>query len=366
MTVEGSNSPYLDALLAGFTAKHSNVRVEKVPVAIDNVPAVKQMMIDGAFDLYPTGQAAIWYADGLDVALDLMPFIQKNRFDTEIYEPVRGDIYRRGRLISLPVTVNPNVIVYNKQLAAEAGVTMPEKSWTWDQFRELMMRLTKPGSNPVYGFYAGRMGATLLNVWVDQAIQPTVGQSEAAAIRDALAYLDGLMTAGATPVEPVDYTQGNLPLFGQKKAAITLKGTNELVSLNPFPADWETLPLPTHPRAKAVTPSTVVTYSISAGTKQAEAAWDLLSYMAGPEGAMIIAKQGRVPYRLTPEAKTAFLEASPRLPRSVADALDSQFIVLPNWLGRDRSSAMFSASFTVLSGGTVERAISLYDSLPQK
>lgn len=356
----GMSAPYLDSLLAAFAEKHPRVRVVKVPLPYppDDVE-LKRMVKAGEVDLFPTGLAAVWYVSGEPVALDLLQYVQKSRFDLGVYETARDELYKHGRLIALPVAVHPYVIVANKQLAGAAGVTLPTERWTWDQFRELAVRVAKPGSKPTYGFYAARHATSLLQTWVDQAVQPGVGQPEQAAVGDGLTFLAGLIEAGALPIEPTDGS--TVQFWNLKQAAMTMLPASELVSLNPFPADWEAVPFPTHPGAKPLAPATVLTYSMSPATTHPEEAWDLLSFMAGPEAAVIIGRSGRLPYRLTAEAKQAFLDASPRLPRSISAALDSQWTILPSYTARNRSSDLWEAAFKVLTGGSPGAALTVYE-----
>ncbi len=49
-----------------------------------------------------------------------------------------------GKIVGVPALVDNLALVYNKKLFAEAGLSLPTASWTWSDFEQAAVKLTKP------------------------------------------------------------------------------------------------------------------------------------------------------------------------------------------------------------------------------
>lgn len=307
------------------------------------------------------GCSDIWYNQGTDIAATLPPFAQNSSLDLRLYDIARHEIYKGGQLKMLPLTVTPLFMVYNKEIARKAGVTMPEDAWTWDQFHNLTAKLTHgKDADKVWGFYAGRYASVLAPVWVVQAMQ--TGKAEEEAARDALSFLAGLIQSGAMPGIAQEEWMTIHPHFAAGKAAVTIMTINELLQLKPMPPEYEILPMPTLPGARSVIPVGTFGYSISAASQQQQAAWDLLAFLAGPDAATMIAQRGSIPFRLAAAQKRAYLEARPTLPRGISAALDVYWYSwFAYWDVKTRQGILALAAWRILTGEDQYRAMNLYD-----
>lgn len=359
-------NPALDLLISAYQERRPNVRVVKVPVTVmygeSGIKELEPLVFGGRVDLFDvTVLLGRWNREGKQPAADLTPFVLKSRLDTRSYAPVWDELYKDGRLLALPVKVNPMFVVANDKLVREAGVTLPEGAWTWDQFREAVAKLTHgAGDDKIWGFHAGRRAEFLAPAWVTGALQPQVGKTEEQAVRDVLRFLSGLIDDGFMPRNAKFDSTPWPPYFENGKAAITLMPINPL--FDPAP-DWKVLAMPSHPGARPVTAVSTNSYAIAEASPNKEAAWDMLSFMAGPEGALVVAKIGFVPYQLTPEAKAAFLEAHPSLPAGMAAALDSSWTTFPSFADpTTRTGLLWDATFDTLAGSYWTEAASFYES----
>jgi multiple sugar transport system substrate-binding protein len=79
-----------------------------------------------------------------DVLLDLGPLARRVGLDTTAIDPrVRGIFTWQGRLVAFPKGYTPMVLVYNRRLFREAGVSEPGPDWTWDEFMAAARALTR-------------------------------------------------------------------------------------------------------------------------------------------------------------------------------------------------------------------------------
>lgn len=79
-----------------------------------------------------------------EVLLDLGPFAAQVGLDTSAFEPaVRAIFTQDGKLYAFPKGYSPMVVVYNRRLFREAGLTPPTGNWTWDEFLQAARALTR-------------------------------------------------------------------------------------------------------------------------------------------------------------------------------------------------------------------------------
>lgn len=364
----GSDAAKLDALITAFQDQHPRYRVEKVllPDPTFEDLTTEQKVLVGEVDLFSVkGMLGVWSNEGKNPAADLMPFAQKSGFDLTPYSPVHTELSYRGRLQELPWAVRPTVLVANKPLMAKAGVTLPEGGWTWDEFVTAARKVSRrDGARKVWGIAGGLPMVDLVMVQVAQAGQ--IGRKDEDAVRDALRLIDDLVrdeTIMAVPKPGSDTkTVSVANPFLSGDAGISLMPLESVSGLQ-VPFDVQILPMPTLPGSGVFTPVHLSSYAIADQSPNQEAAWELLSFLAGPDGARLVARIGYLPYRLSAEAKQAYLEAHPQLPAEVAGALDTAWVTYPYYLqGQSRPAVLWKAAMSVLRGEDWEAAAREYQS----
>ncbi len=170
-----------------------------------------------------------------------------------------------GRLLGLPLTLEPTLIMADVAAFADANLPLPAPDWTWDEFIQLAQALHQSGNTPRYGFVpfsgpplaapTGTPDTTLLARY-DTYIQLA---------RDAI-------------LPPTTADQDDLVQHG-RAALWTDTLLNLPVRQSARPAGVIALPFPGGP-----TPVTVTCALISAGTQSPDAAWALVRALsaAGP------------------------------------------------------------------------------------
>ena len=121
------------------------------------------------------------------------------------------DIFTRdGKVYALPKGFTPIVMLYNKQMFREHGVTEPQRGWTWAEFVQSARALTQDrdgdGEIDVYGVASPTwVGYTIPLMWAYGAdfLSPdgttAMGYTNGPATMDFFQDLQALQTRGALP-----------------------------------------------------------------------------------------------------------------------------------------------------------------------
>lgn len=354
-----------EAQVSAFYAAYPNYRIQKVqpPPGADLQTFIELQVAEGKVDVIPTYNLPQLVAK--DLLLPLDPYIQSGRLDLTPYGDLVEQMRWDGRLYDLPGSISPEVVVYNKALFQAAGVPLPQPGWTWDQFRAAAAALTRgEGEGRVWGF-AAPVPERLVGVW----LQGTTGSGlEQATAEDVLAALQFLATMVHTdrsmpPVPERDW-RGNLNItrgneFETGRAAMTLNSLSALEFLGQsLSFDWDVVPLPVSPRRESIGTVYPRGLGVAATSPNPEAAWELIAFLAGPEGAAAAAGAGLLPLYRTPEVKAAWLNRQPPPPPGTAALFDLRWTMLPRQAGsaQSRWEALYQAANRVLSGQSLPEA----------
>lgn len=229
----------------------------------------------------------------------LDPFIaQTPDFREEDYVPAALEGMRyQGQLWGLPKDVNVNALFYNKDAFDEAGIDYPTDDWTWDDLLAAAQKLTKRSGGRVerYGFSAP---APFTFIWqnggevFDRNIEPTrVLIDQPAAVEALKFYFDLSAVHGVSPT-PAELRQtpqqelfaaGRLAMLQDLRAAtIVFKQIRDF--------EWGIAPLPQQKQRATIL--NWAGWAISAQTKEPEAAWTFLRWLASADGVRIFVGAG--------------------------------------------------------------------------
>ena len=131
-----------------FESISANYRERLLTSIVAGTPPDVVLLDNGSFG------AAPFIARGLLV--NMAPYIDRIGVDTTAYYPEVLAIFRRpGGLYAFPKDFNPIVVYLNVDLFEQAGVPLPDTTWTWDDFRRIARQLTRDldgdGRNESYG-----------------------------------------------------------------------------------------------------------------------------------------------------------------------------------------------------------------------
>ncbi len=199
---------------------------------------------------------------------------------------------------------------YNKDLFDAAGVEYPTADWKWEDLKAAAEKLT--GENKDGKSVLGLVEPAELPRWLPFLYQAggsifdkdgnlTINSEEA---KTALDFYVGLVTDGfAGAPSAVDAGWGG-EAFGNGRVAMAMEGNWVINYLKEqFPdLKWGVAPLPAGPVGQATMAFTVC-YGVAANAKdaKAEAAWKLVNFLTGEEGAKVVAETsfGVMPGRIS-------------------------------------------------------------------
>nr|MBA2680769.1 sugar ABC transporter substrate-binding protein [Ktedonobacteraceae bacterium] len=236
-----------------------------------------------------------------DTLLPLDDQISKDKVDLNNYPPQLVSLYTyNGKHYGMPKDFDTIGLWYNKALFDAAGVKYPDNTWTWDTVKQAAQKLTNPARgvwgiaaplNDHLGFYntIPQSGG-----YVISPDKKKSGFDQSAGIT-GLQYIYGLIQSKVSPSAQQMTDTPPVSMFESGKVAMMYAGS------------WQTLELAHNEYTKdkvdvAVLPqgkqrATVIHglgNVISAGTKNAQAAWEFDKFLGSKDAADIQARTGTV------------------------------------------------------------------------
>lgn len=223
---------------------------------------------------------------------DLSSALEKYNF--EDFSPGAMGLWEKeNKVYGVPFSTSPFIIIYNKTLFEQAGISTPSElaasgQWTWEKFREVSKELKdKTG---IYGFqgmdgagYASRVWHTLIPIirgyggdaW-DQKGNVLIDSPEAV---EAVTLYHNMIYMDKSVVPP-----GDLSDFYAGNAAMTTGQISRVSKLKDVSWQWDVAPFPQGPAGaeKSSTIGQAAVVSFSAG-KNNDAANAFVAFMTNEE-----------------------------------------------------------------------------------
>ncbi len=261
------------------TVSDWNTYWDKLQTGIAGGDAPDVFAMDGP--LFPDYQ-------GRDVLLDLKPYIDKSGYDlTQLADQAVGDFTTPGGQFGLPRDLNVVALYYNKKMFDAAGVPYPDDTWDWAKLVEVGKKLTlkKDGKVSQWGFYTE--ASDMENYWSSLVWQnggdiisadhktSLVGSDQAVG---GMQFLQDLIYKDKIMDVPVA-DKGDE--FEQGQAAMEANGSWLVATHIAAGIDFGIAPLPKGPagRFTSINPTGAVIFK---GTKNPDAAWEFVKYLASP------------------------------------------------------------------------------------
>ena len=290
-----SSTPTEDALLtdsiAAFKAANPSVNVKWEPIAQDYETVLKTNLAAGT-------EADVFYADigridslmktGKLRALDHL--MAKTGTKTSDFVPSLINAFSyNGKVYGIPKDFNTLGLVYNKDLFKAAGVAEPTNDWTWTDLQTAAKKLT---SGSVVGLSLPADAARFMPfLW--QAGGDLNNINNAAGIA-AVDYYTGFEAKDSLSKLPSELGMGWAgEAFEKGKAAMVFEGGWLPADLNNNfkTVNYGVVQMPKGSAAKSNLIFTV-SYSISAKSKNPNAAWALANYLTGSDNQAKVLKAG--------------------------------------------------------------------------
>lgn len=225
--------------------------------------------------------------------------------DTKNYGGLIEALTVNGGLYALPFRTDFWIVYYNKDLFDKAGVPYPTNDMTWKQFDATAKKLTTGfGANKVYGAH--------LHTWRSTVELPGIQDGKHTLIDGQYDFLkpwyeralslqkDGVVQSYGSLKSTNTHYSG--PFFNQQIAMLPMGtwfiGTQiaKVASGESLSKNWGIVSFP-HPEGveAGTTAAQVTSLGVSANSANKAAAEDFAKWVAGPEGAAIVASTGTIP-----------------------------------------------------------------------
>ena len=296
----------INQILPQYYKAYPGVTVNLEPEPDSRVKGVTEIAAGTAPDTFMLGDGDVAWYQAKGAVNDLAPYAKKDNFSLSQYYPGTLVLGKVGsHQYSLPKDYSPLAVYYNKDMFKAAGVPFPTASWTWADFRQDAIKLTKNG---IYG-------AWLSGSWVRE-VEPVVrslggslsspdgmkveGYMNSAATAKAIQFWVNLFTQDKVSPTPAQQSSLNIgDPFASAKTAMTITG------IWPYPGatgysnpktlkfNWGVAPLPLgSANAKPINTICYAGFVMSKTTKNPSQTWGLIKYMSGPVGDTVWAKNG--------------------------------------------------------------------------
>jgi multiple sugar transport system substrate-binding protein len=229
-------------------------------------------------------------------------YIEKDGIDKSKWVPSMMELYSdKGIQYGMPKGMDVVVVAFNKSIFDKYGVTYPQEGWTWEEFvnkgSELRDKIAKQGgdeyalaievdeSQPSYTQMLIQEG---LKIYSDDGKSTDLSDPKAASV---FADLVNLMDEKIMPEYTVLSDTKATDLFISEKAGMLYVGSWKSSVLDgvSFAKNIGLVPMPKRLNNNCALGG--ISYSMSAYSKNKEAAWKLISYLSGPESNKIQAEE---------------------------------------------------------------------------
>ena len=282
--------------IARFEDKNPGIKIEALYGKDQNT----LIAAGQAPDLLKTGDLHLVAMKDSMLELDSYIAGEENYDMDDFYPNAVNSLVVDGKQLALPTFFNVGLLYYNKTLFDNAGVEYPSSSWTNEDFVNAAKALTVSSD----GKYTQWGTSTVLGWWGEWLIH--VRQAGGDWMKDDMCVLDtpeaiaGLQffydktTKGELKIAP-STTDDTLGGFAGGKTAMEYGGHTGLwVSYSSTPdLNWDIEVLPEGLARREGAEFAVDAYGIYKDTKNPLAAWEVLKYWTGKEGAEMMADMGR-------------------------------------------------------------------------
>lgn len=329
-TWDNTSNPSVQNAVDAFMAANPNIKVELMDIPSADYTTKLTTMLNGGADMdaffVKDADTTKSLADKGQLA-DLTEYISADGVDLAAYNGLAENFNYDGKQYGLPARTDYYVMFYNKDMFDAKGMEYPSNDWTWADFEEMAKQLTGDGK---YGAYIHTWQACVQN-WGVQDGEHTIMDYDTGYdffkpyYEMVLRMQDegSIQSFGELKSANIHYsgpfaqgTVGMMPMGTWYMATII-----EAVKNGESTVNWGVATIP-HPEGVEAgwTVGSATPMCINANTDKKDAAWELVKFVTGEEGAAEYAKVGAIPGRAD-DAAIAEIAAMEGMPEGTAEAL---------------------------------------------
>ncbi|GAA1211550.1 sugar ABC transporter substrate-binding protein [Rhodoglobus aureus] len=241
-TVNNPQMKDMEELKANFEKDNPDIKVNFIQMEENDLrnAVTKDVATQGGqYDIVTVGayEVPLWQQNGWLTNLSTYADADSAYEVSDFFDPIRTAVSVDGDMYAIPFYGESSMLMYNKQILADAGLTVPANP-TWQEIADLAKQVNTPEhagiclrGKPGWGEGAASL-TTVVNTfggaWFDKDWTAQVDQP---GFRDALTfYADTLAAAGKADPVSAGFTEC-LNLFSQGKAAFWYDATSAAGSL---------------------------------------------------------------------------------------------------------------------------------------
>jgi multiple sugar transport system substrate-binding protein len=339
--------PVIKGMVDRFVAVHHGVGVTVVAEPNDFDVKLQVLFAAGTPPdvYYSKPESYGFYVRGGQMA-GLTPLITRDRYDLSDFFPGSVGQYQiGGQTYALPRGYAPNTFYVNPELFRQAGAPLPatdwkDTSWTWARLIEAGSQLTKRSGDDVaqyaiaapldfrnYATYVYSNGGEL---WDRAGGESRITQPPTVETLQFIADLMHKYRIAPTPAELKQQSQS--ARWTSHGLAMTHDSASRFGEWQRAGLDFDVAVPPLGAAPGRTIAGGGVAYSLAAGSKQRDAAWELLKWMTGKEMQLVEVQPGIVfPPRRSIASSPAFLKPGqpPAHAALTVEAAESHMLVTP-------------------------------------
>jgi alpha-1,4-digalacturonate transport system substrate-binding protein len=144
---DGVEGDVMKGIIQDYQTANPNVTINLIEVAYKDLDTKLKTMIAGGKP--PALSRMTNPGTYVNQALDLSPYVgDVKAFMGQFVSSVEPYYYIDNKIVSVPMDVTANGLIYNKTLFDKAGVTVPQlgdEVWTWDEFAAALKQVKEKG-----------------------------------------------------------------------------------------------------------------------------------------------------------------------------------------------------------------------------
>lgn len=291
--------PPFEEIVSKYQAAHPDVKIEiqHAPWSGYFTRLDAQLAAGAGPDVFFITNVPSYASRGALAPLD--DLIKQSNFPINEYVPSSLLTHSyEGKLYSIPRDSAPSALYYNSDAFDAAGVGYPNADWKWADLRDAAIKLTTSDGGRITR-YGLALESNDWATWVqqnggkvfDDPLKPTTFLLPEPAAVEAIQYIGDLINKDKVTPNFLEAEQagGTAQLFSSGQAAMVITNPSRLGTFADVPFKWAVANLPAGPTGIHSNRTGGAGFAINANSKNPEAAWAFLQYLAGPEGQSIFA-----------------------------------------------------------------------------
>lgn len=306
------NSRYKEQIEAQFP----NIKLELISGNPVGSEFIQELIAKGEMPDINVGNPSKELVENLDFLMPIDEYIEKTNFDLSIFQEGIVDNLRsldplgQGHLYGLPVENSVRALFYNKDIFDLFGEPYPEDDMTWDEVLEIASRLTVNREGVQYrGLVLAPNSTPFMQLGVP-GTDPQTGEIVFADDPRTKKFFELLDRYRSIPGIVNPDTKNNPDGFSDGKQNIAMWVNNSpwlelLTRVEGF--NFDMAAVPTWADMPNIAPTWgALPFNITKHSKNKDAAWSVISYLASEQGQIALSQAGSPPVIKSEEAIREF------------------------------------------------------------